>query len=84
MTARLNKQAPYAQLADVYIQLRRLEFPKIRALGFAAVAVAAIKHRERVLRAPPLLSQEWPRIETWCHIAVDVALRNPDAIYDVY
>lgn len=45
---------------------------------------AAIRDREKALQAPPLLSQEWAKMETWCHTAVAVALLNPDAIHDVY
>ncbi|KAH7118318.1 kinase-like domain-containing protein [Dactylonectria macrodidyma] len=46
--------------------------------------VAAVKDRERALQVPPRLSQEWAKLEAWCHTAVVVALLSPDLTYDVY
>ncbi|KAJ4196200.1 hypothetical protein NW759_016418 [Fusarium solani] len=46
--------------------------------------VAAVRDRERALQAPPRLSQEWAKLEKWCHTAVVVALLSPDLTYDAY
>ncbi|KAH6973238.1 hypothetical protein EDB80DRAFT_784317 [Ilyonectria destructans] len=46
--------------------------------------VAAIRDRERALQIPPRLSQEWAKMETWCHTAVVIALLSPDLTYDVF
>ncbi|KAF7538327.1 hypothetical protein G7Z17_g12659 [Cylindrodendrum hubeiense] len=46
--------------------------------------VDAIKDREQALGVPPTLSQEWAKMETWCHTAVVMALVRPDRTYDVY
>ncbi|RSL41342.1 hypothetical protein CEP53_012811 [Fusarium sp. AF-6] len=46
--------------------------------------VAAVRDRERALQARPRLSQEWAKLEKWCHTAVVVALLSLDLIYDAY
>ncbi|KAI8648046.1 APH domain-containing protein [Fusarium sp. Ph1] len=46
--------------------------------------VGTIRDRERALQVPPRLSQEWAKMERWCHTAVVMALFSPDLTYDVY
>lgn len=46
--------------------------------------IATTRDRERALQVPPRLSQEWAKMETWCHTAVVIALLSPDLTYDVY
>ncbi|KAM0424496.1 hypothetical protein ACHAPT_010210 [Fusarium lateritium] len=118
----------HAQLADVYIQLRQLEFPEVGALRLPIInrkpsyncdpddicvchrplsikmmmqeleginpgarikpqvrgLVAAVRDRERALQVQPRLSQEWAKLEDWCHMAVVAALLSPDLTHDAY
>ncbi|KAH7175799.1 hypothetical protein EDB81DRAFT_771123 [Dactylonectria macrodidyma] len=46
--------------------------------------VAAITEREYALDLPPRLSQEWVKMETWCHTAVVLSMVRPDLIYETY
>ncbi|KAH7157741.1 hypothetical protein B0J13DRAFT_581780 [Dactylonectria estremocensis] len=46
--------------------------------------VAAITEREYVLGLPPRLSQEWVKMETWCHSAIVMAVTRLDLIHETY